>query len=138
MAESASQTGTERRTEGRFLPTPEFELILKPSGLSGLLGGNPVQHWSDVSEGGLQAIISRKTRPGDVFKARIVQKNSGKEYAVPVSAKHISESQRYPGSFVVGFRFVDPPAQLRSFIVQSFGRNPAPPRAFSSPRPGDR
>ena len=132
MAESADRSGTDRRSEGRFLPTPEFQLVLKPAGLGGLLGRSEVHHWADVSEGGLQAIISGEARPGDMFRAKIVNRRTGKEQPVSLAAKHVVGSKRYPGSSVVGFRFVDPSPQLRAFVVQTFGRNPAPPRAFTS------
>ena len=117
----------DRRGHERYIPPLECDLSLKPTGLGGFLIGNVLKHWLEISPDGLRAVVSRKLRRGDLMEARIAVKPRREVFTVQVVARHVSKSQKYPGSFVVGLRFVDPPDALRACIREDLCRFPAAP-----------
>jgi hypothetical protein len=117
----------ERRGHERYIPPRGCDLALKPAGLGGVLVGNVVTHWLEISPDGLRAIVSRKVRRGDLMEARIAVRLRREVFTVQVVARHVSRSQKYPGSYVAGLRFVDPSDELRACVREDLCRFPAPP-----------
>jgi hypothetical protein len=136
-SEAAPESGPdpERRGDDRYVPPSGCELALRRRGLWGLLHGNVVCHWLEIAPGGLRAVVSRKVRRGDVLEARISIKLRRQSFAARVVAHHVSESHKYPGSFVAGFRFVDPSDELRACIREELCRFPAAPGGVSHALP---
>jgi hypothetical protein len=120
-----TQEREERRGYGRYVPPFQAELSLRMAGLPGLLIGNMVRFWLEISEGGVRAIVSRKLAPRRVLKARIFHKSSGRSFDVGVSVRHVSQSHKYPGAFVVGFRFVEPSPDFMRWVRESLCLFPA-------------
>ncbi len=117
----------ERRGDERYIPPLDCELVLRPSGLGGFLIGNVVKHWLEISPNGLRAVVSRKLLHGDLLEARIAIKARREVFTAQVLARHVSESQKYPGSFVVGFKFVVLSDAARTCMKQDLCRFPAAP-----------
>lgn len=125
----------DRRGSLRYIPPLESGLSLRLTGLRGFLIGNVVKHWLEISPEGLRAVVSRKLRRGDLLEARIAVKPRREVFTAQVVARHVSESRKYPGSFLVGLRFRGPPEALRTCIREHLCRFPAAP-GRPAPHPG--
>ncbi len=116
--------GPEGRLFERFVPPREARLHIRPAGLGGMLGGNRVKMWLDVSEGGLRAIVEGNFEKGDEIKAELKHPPAGASCAVFLKVRHSNASKSFPGCSVVGFKFVDPDRELRNLIQEHFRRHP--------------
>ena len=117
----------DERAHERFVPPREADLSIWSCGWAGRLVGDLVKHWLDVSEGGVRAIVSGQVEKRDVLAARIGYRPYRQTFDVALSARHVMESCKYPGSFVVGFAFVKPPAALKVCIRNVMCGHPALP-----------
>jgi hypothetical protein len=122
---SPSSAGGERRACSRYVPPFQAKLILRLPGLSGIFLGNLVKFWVEVSEGGLRVIVSRKLSRGDVLRARFSLLAEPRFFSLEVQVRHVSESHRYQGAFLAGFRFIDPAPEFLSWGREQLFRFPA-------------
>ena len=105
-----------RRMHYRFVPPAACELILKPRGFAGLLSRNLVRLWLDVSEGGCRAILEGTYKHDDELTFKIHDRKLKETFEVGALVRHAKPSQKYPGSMLVGFKFVNPSPFLRTYI----------------------
>jgi hypothetical protein len=111
-----------RRTTVRFVPPLDCNLSIRKVGIRGLLGGNTVRLWVDVSEGGLRSVIEGRYEVGDEVRGRISHSSLGRPLGFRAQVRHCKPSEKYSGCSMVGIRFETPSALLVSFIRDVLGR----------------
>ncbi|MBV8880057.1 MAG: PilZ domain-containing protein [Planctomycetaceae bacterium] len=116
--------GKSRRASIRFVPPLDCELILKPSGLKGLLSANVAKLWIDVSEGGLRAIVQGKYPSGDLLQGKFVHPELDGKMEFEGVVRHARLSERFPDCTLVGLMFQEPSTLLQAFIRDVLGRDP--------------
>jgi hypothetical protein len=114
-----------RRSCARFVPPPDCTLTVKPRGLRGLISGNAVVLWVDVSEGGLRAVLHGAFKPGDSVEGKMAHPTLDKKISFEAQVRHARSSEKYPGCTLAGLKFVEPSALLVAFIREVLGRNPS-------------
>lgn len=105
-----------RRTEERKAPPWGCDLYLRKSGIRGLFGGNCVRLWLDVSWRGGRAVLEGYYSVGDPLSLLIVHNGWGRRIEVAASVRHVSPSEQYPGSSLVGFNFENRSPALDEFL----------------------
>jgi len=110
-----------RRSSARFVPPHDCVLSIRPSGLLGLLGGNSVKLWLDVSEGGLRAVIAGTYAEGDLLRGRFSHPSLKKALDFRIRVRHSKASERFEGCSLVGVKFEHPASELVTFIREVLG-----------------
>ncbi|HLY08773.1 MAG TPA: hypothetical protein VKW04_05620 [Planctomycetota bacterium] len=119
------RTALRRRTQARYLPSHQCDLILRFSGIRGLLQENLLVTWLDVSEGGLRAMVRRRCEEGDCLSARILHRPQKRAYKTAFLIRHAEPSRRREAVWVVGGEFDQPPSGLGAWIREIHGGHPA-------------
>ena len=107
-----------RRTQERKAPPSGCRLYLKKTGFRGFFGGNAVILWLDVSSRGGRAIMKGSFASGDAISLWIIHKAWGQRLEADATIKHVSPSEQYPGSSLIGFRFENRSAALAEFLTK--------------------
>ena len=106
------------RKQPRFVPTLNLDLTLRLPGWRGVVTGNLVKHWLDLSGEGLRAVVGRRCAMGDLLMARISHRTTGYVYEIVSSVRHVHESE---SSVVAGFLFENPSLGFQEMIRQTYG-----------------
>jgi hypothetical protein len=120
------------RAHPRFLPPQDCTLSVHRQSVLGLLGGNAVRLWVDLSEGGLRAILRGSYEVDDRVKGTFTYPPRNLKLDFRVTVRYVKTTDRFPGSMVVGLRFDEPSAELQAFLQQLMqehtGATPPPSR----------
>ncbi len=120
----------ELRRARRFIPPRDCVLMIREGGLGGLLGGNRVRLWMDVSEGGGRALLIGTYGFGGDLEGEIHY--APRKLVLPFMGRirHVKASTLHADCQLIGFSFVDPEEGLRSFLRELTTRlaELAPPR----------
>jgi len=114
-----------RRACSRFVPPLDCTLTVKLRGLLGLISGNAVVLWIDVSEGGLRAVLHGSYKPGDPVEGRMAHPTLDDKIEFRAQVRHGKPSEKYPGCTLAGLKFEEPSALLVAFIREVLGCNPS-------------
>lgn len=131
-AEAIPETPAEAelRRARRFIPPRDCVLMVREGGLGGLLGGNRVRLWMDVSEGGGRALLSGTYEFDGDLEGEI--RYAPRKLVLPFtgSIRHVKASTLNADCQLIGFSFVDPEEGLRVFLRDLTTRlaELAPPR----------
>lgn len=114
----------ERRRFARFRPPDSRSLSLRPPGWKAWLRRNVLVEWIDLSENGLGAVVSCEVKPGTRLTARLECLDQGEAFSVEMEVCHARPSERHPGAWEIGGRFVAPSPVLRASIRSAQIRAP--------------
>lgn len=118
----------ERRRYARFVPPRSARLSIRRAGMAGVLEGDLVLEWLDVSEGGVKALLCRKLKPGDELLGQISYQPCREVFEVRLRVRYAFRSKAEDGTYAVGFAFVKPSSVLEACIREAMSADPAPPR----------
>lgn len=104
------------RAHPRFLPPPDCALTVHRQSVLGLLAGNVLHLWVDISEGGLRTILRGTTAVNDRVKGTIVCAPRKLTMEFRALVRYVKSTDRFPGSMVVGLQFDQPSAEFQSFL----------------------
>lgn len=119
------------RAHARFIPPAACALTLKRGGIRGLVSGNLLRLWVDVSEGGLRAVVSGNFAVDDVLHGEFSYRPLKATHAFRGSVRHVKPTERYPAAMLIGLRFDAPAPELQAFVRDVLGSGT--PSEASSP-----
>lgn len=130
-AAGADEPPTEFRRHGRYLPGRDAVLSLRERGMGGLLKGDRVRVWLDISEGGFRAVLSGELDCDRALSGSIACEGSGETLTFEAVVKHVRAAPHHPGCVLAGCEFRDPSPELLAFIRGSLAARPVhlPPSA---------
>jgi PilZ domain-containing protein len=125
------------RAHPRFLPPQDCTLAVHRTSVFGLLAGNVLRLWVDLSEGGLRAVLRGSYEADDRLKGTFSYPPRKLKLDFRGTVRYVKRTERFPGSMVVGLRFDQPSPELRAFLQQLMqehtGATP-PPRRNQIPK----
>ena len=125
------------RAHPRFLPPQDCTLSVHWQSVFGLLAGNVLRLWVDLSEGGLRAILRGSYAVDDRLKGAFTYAPRNLKLDFKATVRYVKTTERFPGSMVVGLRFDQPSPELQAFLMQLMqehtGATP-PPRRNQIPK----
>jgi hypothetical protein len=104
------------RAHPRFLPPQECSLAVHRQSVFGLLAGNGLRLWVDVSEGGLRVILRGNYEVNGRLKGTLSCSPRKLTMEFRATVRYVKKTDRFPGSTVVGLRFDEPSHDLKSFL----------------------
>ena len=104
------------RAHPRFLPPPHCALTVHRQSVFGLLVGDVLRLWVDLSEGGLRAILRGTYDVNDRVKGAIACPPRQLTMEFRGIVRYVKNTDRFPGSMVVGLRFDQPTPEFQSFL----------------------
>lgn len=122
---SAGDEWDAHRSHARFIPPIDCRLSVKRAGFRGLLSGNALRLWVDVSEGGLRVILGGSYAVDDVLQGTIVYPPRQASYTFRGTVRYAKASERFRRSMVVGIRFDAASRGLQAFIRDVMGDRPS-------------
>jgi hypothetical protein len=122
--QAPGEPSTEARRHGRYLPGRDAVLALRARGMGGLLRGDRVRVWLDISEGGLRAVLSGAIDAEAALDGSITVEGTGEAWPFEAVVKHVRGAPRHPGCVLAGCAFVDPSPELLAFIRGSLAARP--------------
>ena len=120
------------RAHPRFLPPQDCTLSIHRQSVLGLLTGNVLRLWVDLSEGGLRVILRGSYDVDDRLKGTFAYPPRNLKLDFRGTVRYVKSTEQFPGSMVVGLRFDEPSAELQAFLQQlteeHTGTTPPPSR----------
>ncbi len=109
---------------GRFLPGKGVMLGVRAHGMVGILRGDRVRVWLDISEGGFRAILSGSLDLDTRVGGSLNSTKDGRAYPFEAVVKYSRPARQHPGCVIAGCAFVEPSSELLEFIRNSMGTRP--------------
>ena len=123
------------RAHPRFVPPLDCRLTVRRPGLRGLMGGDRLSLWVDVSEGGMRVILRGKFEVDQEIQGELVHPSLGTPLSFRAAVRHAKRSRRYQEATLIGVRFEAPSVELRAFIRDTLSVQPSlvPPPVRKKP-----
>ena len=120
------------RAHPRFLPPQDCALAVHRQSVLGLLAGNVLRLWVDLSEGGLRAVLKGSYDVDDKLRGTFTYPPRNVKLDFRGTVRYVKTTDRFPGAMLVGLRFDEPTAELQEFLLQltqeHTGATPPPSR----------
>jgi len=104
------------RAHPRYLPPKDCLLTVHRPSVFGLLVGNVLRLWVDLSEGGLRAILRGTYEANDRVKGTIACSARQLTMEFKAVVRYVKNTDRFPGSMVVGLQFDQPSTEFQTFL----------------------
>src|SRR6185436_5235732 len=104
------------RAHPRYLPPSDCTLTVHRQSVMGLLAGNVLRLWVDLSEGGLRTILRGAWGVNDRVKGTIACSSRKLTMEYRGVVRYVKNTDRFPGSMVVGLQFDHPSSEFQTFL----------------------
>ena len=104
------------RVHPRFIPPQECSLSIHRQSVLGLLAGNVLRLWVDVSEGGLRVVLRGSYEVNDRVKGTLGCSTRNLSMDFKAVVRYTKKTDRFPGAMVIGLQFDEASAELKSFL----------------------